>query len=321
MLRDPVRLAVELREAAAHHELSVPQSARCETFWASAGAEGSYAEGLCCQTCTQPLLRNSTRYAMGAIMGGSAADRTALRKTISSIMHATGIRLPDARLLHHESFSMLLVPWAFRGEMRAVLQQAAAGARMVANAGRGEPDLDLSGRVVGIADSTAEAVANEVDIAFVSSLPGDAGAGSFDYDDFRRQLTRFGMAYDGPVQAALRLALTGEGSRTWHFPLTCTVVESSTKRRVTWTVQFEDLETLERAYMLLDPVMREMERLGSRLRPGDARPQDMCDEGETQIPALCIATDGNSRQARVEMVRLLKDLILTLDRLAQPTEA
>ena len=151
------------------------------------------------------------------------------------------------------------------------------------------------------------------DASFVSSLPG--GMGSVDHGLFRQQLNDFGLAFDGPVQAAVRKLLVNEGRRTWRFPLGCSVLEMKARRHVIWTIHFDDLELLERAYVLLTPVLTEMARLGSRLRPDDAGVEVHGDDAETQMPALSIATVGNTQQARVEMVRLIKNLILTLDRL------
>lgn len=302
----PVPLSPQLRNAVLKEDFHVGEAAVCEAF--SAGAAGFQGVDLCCVYCTQPLSRDAQRSALGAIVGGTNGDRERLRAHLVALVRQAGLHFPDARLAVHTAFVTLVVDWAFRGELRAVLAQTASTwAARAAGGAAGAPAVE----VVALQERPRGTCA---EVGFVSSLPGD-DAGTLNQASFRDRLVEFGLAFDGPARAALRKLIAADHRRTWHFPLGCQVIEAHGRRGVTWTLQFEDLELLERAHVLLNPVMREMARMGSRLRPDDAVLEDLADDVLTTIPSLCITTEGNTQQARVEMVRLIKDLILTLDRL------
>jgi hypothetical protein len=169
----------------------------------------------------------------------------------------------------------------------------------------------------GQADEAQERV-GDVPSVFVS-LPS-ADTTQVDIERFRDQLLEFGLAYDGPLQSVLRRVLSSEDTRTWRFPLGCTVIETRSRASVSWTLEFEEIEHMERAHVLLTPVLLEMRRMGSRLRPEHTSIAGLGDDVVTEIPALCIASDGNSRAARVEMMRLVRNLVLSLDRMGMHEE-
>lgn len=295
MLSNPVLLPGDVREAAARQQFLVPKTARCESF----GVRGCDHGSLHCLACTQPLLQANDRFALAAIAGGAPAQRQAFRTYFIEVLRGLRLAMPDARLTEHQHFMMLLVPWSYRGELRAVLAQAAASWGVSAPAPAGCALLSQA------VDESLSVLPVSEEPGFISSLPSE-GFGAVDHRRFKEQLLAFGMAYDGPVQAAVRRLVSAELRRTWHFPLGCTVLEVHARREVTWTLQFEELEMLERAHVLMNPVLQEMARRGSRLRPGDADLEDLRDDVETLVPSLCVTTEGNTQQARVEMARLVK---------------
>jgi hypothetical protein len=293
MLSKPVELPSDMRESALRHGFAVPRSARCESFESAASGGGVPLVAL---LCTQPLLRENERHAIAAFVGGTAESRDELRRHFMEVMRATGFSLPDSRTAAGASSIMLNAPWSFRGELRSLLIRATETWRPATSS----------------VELPAEKLSDLASSSFFGGAPSDLR--QVNYTDFKRSLNEFGLAYDGPVQAVMRKILVGSDTRQWKFPLTCTVTEQREKGQVRWTIEFEDMETLERAHVLLPPVLLEMRNRGSRLRPDSASLTDLDDDVITELPALCISTAGNTESARVEMVRLLWNLITTLDR-------
>lgn len=320
MLINPIELPQSLRAAASMQSFSVPRLAKCESFVArhGASAEGPMGrDALAAVLCTQPVLKDNERFALGALVGGSARDRRDLMEHFVQLQQINGLKLPDSRASSGDDHILLTVPWMYRGEIRAVLAQAAhtwspimhdtAAPRVPGGESRGEPTA-----MAHEARDSRPSRLGELPSVFASSIPEDSP--QVDYKVFKRQLNEFGLAFDGAVSSLVRRLFVGTDARAWNFPFGCTVQEQRRGGAVVWTLSFVDIETLERAHVLLTPVLLDMARRGSRLRPDHASVADLGDDVVTEIPQLVISSSGNTESARVEMARLLWQLISTLDR-------
>jgi hypothetical protein len=103
-------------------------------------------------------------------------------------------------------------------------------------------------------------------------------------------------------------------TRVWRFPLGCTILESRSKAGTQWEISLEDFEHLDRAYTLVEAVLAKRSGEGGSLRMeyGALTEEDGRAGVETAKPILRLASNDNSRSTRVEMARIVKELILML---------
>lgn len=316
MLLRPVDVPPTLRQAAERQNFTLGRSAKCETF-ELARAEDHYLDGdgagkgVRVLLCTQPIIREGDRFALGAILGGDARQRRALLETFHSLVLASGLEFPQSRSFEYEDLTVLRASWTVHGKLRAVLAQAAATAITPAR-----PQVELEPGADFTDASAAECGLESLPApsSQPSSLPsGLSGDSAIDAVEFKQQLTRFALAYDGGVNQMLRRILAGvaPSRRTWAFELGCVVVESRSLQAVVWALEFPQIEMLERAHELLPRILDDRIQRGSRLRSTILDAGD----GQTQFPALAVMAEGNTQAARVEMMGVLRTLLVSLDRL------
>jgi hypothetical protein len=143
----------------------------------------------------------------------------------------------------------------------------------------------------------------------LASLPHDEES-QIDHAALKSQLYSFALRFESPMQSVVRRFVGSRHEQTWEFPGGCTVHERRANSQVVWELSFADFESLERAQLLFGSLVSTIDP--SVLSP--AYPVADGDEGPTSTPALALQSPVNSRSARVAMARLIKNLVLTLDR-------
>jgi hypothetical protein len=264
----------------------VADLSQCETFGPAVGG----VERL---MCTAPVVHDGATYAAALLRGGSPDVRELLKARLEEVLKASGFSFPGTRMVSDAGTMALLVPWAYRGEFRAIFSSA-VGAWSPDTVRR---DDDQIGRSLAGASSFA-------------ALPDEVSG--LDLARFKTQLFQFALAFEGPLQGLLRRLVGKPANRRWVFPLGCVIVESRSQAGTEWEISFENFEFLERAFVLVDAVIAKRAEEGGTLRMGHVRLLDEDDGEPTATPALRVASNDNSRSTRVEMGRLVKDVILML---------
>lgn len=283
MLSKPVSTPDFVVSSLKNKSYSMPERSRCESFIAQ-------AVDLKCLVCTAPASRQGVRNLVLVLVGLADGHRRAFLDRLEHMVFATGLKIPKVDLVSAPGATILLAPWVYRGEFRALAASA------VASYGQSTEEQESSSSVA----------------LFSPSLPQilDAHSGTIDLPSLKLNLYGFAIAYDPVWRKGLRRVAKFEDKSRWVFPLGCTVEEAVTTAGVSWEVNFKDVEILERAHGLVD----------ARLDSGKADNLSPCSNSssrfqETQLPAIRIRAGSNSRESRIEMARLLQAVLVFLDRM------
>lgn len=256
---------------------AIPERSKCATFV-------DETETLRCLVCSAPATRHGMQSMVVAVMAKTPRLVRSFMDCLESRIASTGIKLPRVALIPCEDAKIMLVSWPYRGEFRALVASALTA--------MSRQDVDASA-------SSLLAV----------TLPMTEGDGRMDLSALKQELFGFSIRYDPLWRKLLRRATKFEDVAIWSFPLGCQVREVVNPMMVSWEMMFDDLETLERAHLLVD----------ARLNSGKADRLRMCHHTigtshETQLPLIRLLTRENSREGRLEMARLIQNVLMLIDR-------
>lgn len=245
---------------------------------------------------------------MVALLGGHSGERQLLINALNATTRRSGLDISRMMLGREPGVTMMLVSWSFRGEFRALVATALCS---YTTPTKGEA-------------LTAMSPASSFDVDGRKSRPSDLGDGevitrgligrgapTLEIAVLRKSLHEFVQARDSSWTRFCRTVLRKGSTRCWMLPLGCTVQERVGSSGVSWSIQFESIEELERACVLAE----------ARIRSGKARqlmvsPPEGSDGAETMMPELRIRAYENSHGARVEMAKLMQSLLKSLERLS-----
>jgi len=238
-----------------------------------------------CMVCTAPAAKMGERHLVAAFVSPDHEARAVFLARLQRHVRSVQIQIPAVQIIQCGDAGILLVPWVYRGEFRAL--------------------------VVSVVASYAKPfVVTGPSSLFSSSNPLDFAASGVDMMALRRQLTEFAAAFDSAGRHALRKMLMSKTNQVWRMPLGCTVKESVSHGGVSWKIHFDDLEYLERAHALVD----------GRLHSGKADLLSLCHHNvhgsnETIMPMVGLMGKSNSRDVRIEMAKLIQSVLVFLDRI------
>lgn len=278
MLKDPIETPVLVLEALKKKSISLSARSRCESF---AADEAS----LSCLVCTAQAHKAGAPCLVVALLAPTPAAGRAFLDRLEGLIEATRIKIPKIDVSHLPGVTILLAPWVYRGEFRALVASA-------------------------VASYIQPFAVTGPSCLFSSSLPQEAPSGSIDMPALKQTLYDFAMAFDSVWRQGLRRMTKFEDKSRWGLPLGCIVEELVTSGGVEWEMHFQDLELLERAHVLVE----------SRLDSGKADSLVVCPNSinpvhETQLPVIRLRAKENSRDVRIEMARLLQSVLVFMDRM------
>jgi hypothetical protein len=278
MLKNPIDTPQQLLLALRQKSVSLPDRSRCESF---AAADNS----LTCLLCTAMALRGGAHCLVIALTAPVKAIEKVFLDRLEQIIHATRIKIPKMDVICFPDMTIVLASWVYRGEIRAL----------------------VASTIASYAQPLPASVPSSL---FSSSLPQDDLAGNMDVPALKRSLCHFASAFDSVWRQSLRRVIKFEDRARWVFPLGCRVQEVVTYSGVAWEMEFSDVELIERAYVLVE----------RRLDCGKAESLDICQHSinpmlDTQMPVLRLRSKINSRESRMEMARLLQNVLVVMDRM------
>lgn len=277
MHRGYVETPVYLVEALRGRSFVIPERSKCATFV----DEG---ETLRCLVCSAPATRHGMQCMVVAIIAKTPRLVRAFMDRLEERIASAGIRLPRVSLISCDGAKIMLVSWPYRGEFRA----------LVASSLKAMSRQDVDGGESSLLSVT---------------LPLPDSVGTMDLRALKQSLLAFCLRHDSLWRKWFRRAAKFEDSAHWTFPLGCRVREVVSPTAVSWEIDFDELETLERAHLLVE----------ARLSSGKAERLRMCHHtlgstSETQLPHIGLLTRENSREGRIEMARLIQNVLVIIDR-------
>lgn len=242
---------------------------------------------------TSPAIRVGTPVVLVALANASIERRREFLELLDRLVAVTDLRLPRARCSTTDDVTIFSADWAFRGEIRALIDSACTSEQA--------PD-HLSEPVSLFAPSGPEAIESATWRSVSNEISQEA---------FRRSLYEFVLASDPLWRGFIRKISGASESRVWKMPLGCSVEEVVNREGAYWQLQFEDLDLLERSIALVD----------RRLASGKAALLELAHsavyaEGETEIPVVRLVCRGNTREGRVQMARMIQYVLNSLDRMS-----
>lgn len=239
--------------------------------------------GLSCLVCTTMAFREGEPVVLSVICNGNVESRKSLLEKLGRLISLTRLRMPKVSVSMGEGVTLLMTPWVFRGEFRAIIASA------VSNFDKDEVTID-------------DFIPSKPDTAFLNISPKRLN------DD----LLAFASDYDTAFSKISRLAIRSKSrhSKSWNFPLECVISEEFSPEGMAWEMSFSDYEILERAHVLIDARIRSPKTKFLRVTSGI----DL-DSILTCMPGIHVYADQNSKDTRVEMARLVRFALTSIDSL------
>lgn len=266
------------------------------------------SSSLQCVVCSDPASRNGVLQCAVALLGGLRGERQALMNELNAITKRSGLDISRTSLGKEPGVTVLMVPWSFRGEFRALISTAVSRYSYPdeTEAAHSSSAVDTNG--TAFLPSSTEGDEQEDSPC---SRPKVRMAPTLDLGELRKLLLTFAQSRESTWLRLRRSVLRSRYQRNWDFPLGCVLQESACRGGVSWSIQFASIEDLERACILTE----------ARMRSGKARflkvsPPEGADGAETMLPELRISALQNSEAVRVEMARLMQALLKSLERLS-----
>jgi len=262
--------------------LLIPLTAACEMYICA-------EPPVDCLVCAQPVQRTNdrdVRLAMVMIRGNDRHTDAFVRR-LEGLITAAGLSLPSVRQLRLPGSQVLLAPWVFRGEFRAAVIAA------VEPSGQGIESL-LHASVLGPVSTPSR----------------------LDVEELRTALLDF--AYPArSIAGRVRRLLTSRQRYRYELPMGCTVTELGSANGMVWSVNFKEMDHLERAQLAVESWL-------ATRRPkhiSTTQAAVASDADDSLLSEITLWAEEDIPEARQEMARLLKHLLLSLDRFSFEGEA
>jgi hypothetical protein len=261
-----------VREALAPVVL-VPANAACERY----PLPDAQVE---CLVCIQPVKRKNAdeSLCMVVVCGRPEATQQFVAQ-VSALLQAAALNMPSLRHMPCSAGEVLLAPWIFRGEFRAATVAAAAPREKA------------------------------VERLLLSTLgPGMGSELQVGGKDLRTLLMDF-VGEVQPLGRKLKRFLVGRQTSNYVFPLGCSVNEARTSSGVVWSVNFKDMELVERAEVATQSWL-------ITRKPRCISQTDMvssADVDDSLLSEITLWAESSSLESRQEMARLIKHLLMSLD--------
>jgi len=276
MLREPIDTPQIVAETLRHKSFTLPTRSRSEVFTTA-------DRSLRALVCTAPGMRSGTQSVVISLLDAPEKARRLFVARLQSVIDATRLKIPGIDVINGPAATVLLAPWVYRGEIRAFVASVVAS------------------HIEDMSLTTPSCM-------FSPSLP-DA-APTLTLADLKDVLYQFALPFDSVLRHSLRRMTKFTDSSVWAFPLGCTIRESVSAAGVVWEIHFNDVETLERACTLVEARCDSGKMKALILTPHSQSPGH-----ETQFPVIRIVSSHNSQATRIEMAKLLRNLLVLLDRM------
>lgn len=281
MLSDPIETPPSVADILARKSITLPLRTRSEVFSSGEG-------GVRCLVCTAPASRAGVQCIVIALMDVGERLRKSFVSALDEQIKRTRLKIPNVDVVNSGDSTVLLAPWVFRGELRALVASAVAEL-----AGESDATMDTASRL------------------FSPSIPdGDEALAMLNLSALKDELYKFVLAFDSSFRWRLRQLVKFADETTWSLALGCSVRERVKSTGASWEIRFVDLELFERAHLLVEARCDSGKVTRLKLSP-----PTIAQDHETQLPLLRLVAKDNSRGARIEMARLLQSVLVSLDRM------
>lgn len=232
-----------------------------------------------------------------AFIRESTQDLQQFKARFKRLVVESGIVLPSIRVVETEGFVVLVSPWFCRCEFRALVIHAGSGDTL--DFTEVISDFDPSGyetkQPLPDGDVASLLPPSDVDTLVRKSVPG---------------LKAFVAGYDRLVLRIWKKFSGGEVRRNWKFPWGCSVDELLRSGGAEWHLGFSDFEMVERVQMLVDAFLvkhsMDFDLLGQTIHTSTHG-------HETKIEGVYLRAHANTKDARKQMAKMLKNIFGHLD--------
>lgn len=242
-----------------------------------------------CMVCNAPAMKRGEPEVVIALMGAGRQEQREAATALQQLLGNSSDEPIGLRTLQSGGVTLMLAPWATRDMVRGVAEAVSAGwhpQRETVDASQ----LQSEGVVV---------------------VPGPGSQGDMAVQ-IRQMLDQFAADSGSLWDQARRLFAHRHESRRWDLPLGCSLTERQSGRQVVWDIGFEDMRKLERATEL---VQARLSQGKDRLLQFGGPVDDDEDAIETRMPSILITAPTHSREARVQLARLLRNVLFLVGRL------